>query len=364
MTTLLTRLFGAIQTTLFPAIEETIGSLTPREERFVRICEICNPDIHIVNQTALRGRPPAQRDAIARAFIAKSLYNFATTKILLEHLLADKNLRFLCGWSAKSDIPSESTFSRAFEEFSNSRIPEKIHETMIKTHYGEKLAGHISRDSTAIEAREKAAKKAAKPQKPLKKRGRPAKGTVPTPKEPSKLEIQLNRSFEENAADIVTLCDHGTKRDSKGNSYSWNGYKLHIDTIDGDIPVSALLSSASVHDSQLAIPLAQLSNQRVTNCYDLMDAAYDSQYIRAMSEKLNHVPIIDSNKRRGEKVEFTPAEKIRYNQRSSAERVNSNLKDNHGGATVRVKGAKKVMTHLMFGIIVIAAEALFRLVPQ
>ena len=32
---------------------------------------------------------------------------------------------------------------------------------MIKTHYGEKIAGHISRDATAIHAREKAT---AKPQ--------------------------------------------------------------------------------------------------------------------------------------------------------------------------------------------------------
>ena len=91
------------------------------------------------------------------------------------------------------------------------------------------------------------------------------------------------------------MCDWGTKRDGKGNSYSWVGYKLHLDTIDGDIPVSALLSSASMHDSQAAIPLSQLSVQRVTNLYDLMDAAYDSRCIRVMSTRLNHVPLIDSN---------------------------------------------------------------------
>ena len=50
-----------------------------------------------------------------------------------------------------------------------------------------------------------------------------------------------------------------------------------------------------------------------------------------------------------------------YKARSSAERVNSNLKDNHGGCTVRVRGASKVMTHLMFGVVVMSAEALIRL---
>ena len=158
------------------------------------------------------------------------------------------------------------------------------------------------------------------------------------------------------------MCDWGTKRDGKGNSYSWVGYKLHLDTIDGDIPVSALLSSASMHDSQAAIPLSQLSAQRVTNLYDLMDAAYDSRCVRVMSTRLNHVPLIDSNKRMGEKVEFAPCEKLRYNQRSSSERVNSNLKDNYGGAMVRVKGATKVMTHLMFGVVALTAEALYRLI--
>jgi hypothetical protein len=36
---------------------------------------------------------------------------------------------------------------------------------------------------------------------------------------------------------------------------------LHLDTVDGDFPVSAVLTSASVHDSQVAIPLAQLTAQ-------------------------------------------------------------------------------------------------------
>jgi hypothetical protein len=73
------------------------------------------------------------------------------------------------------------------------------------------------------------------------------------------------------------------------------------------------------------------------------------------------VPIIDHNKRNGEKQEFSPAEKIRYNERSTAERVNSDLKDNHGGSSVRVKGHEKVFAHLMFGVIAITAKQLFNM---
>ena len=57
-----------------------------------------------------------------------------------------------------------------------------------------------------------------------------------------------------------------------------------------------------------------------------------------------------------------PATKVRYAERSSVERVNSNLKDNYGGRNIRVKGAEKVAAHLMFGVIAMTAVQLFRLV--
>jgi hypothetical protein len=72
--------------------------------------------------------------------------------------------------------------------------------------------------------------------------------------------------------------------------------------------------------------------------------------------------LIDHNPRRGEKNHFAPHEAQRYKARSSAERVNAHLKDNHGGRQVWVRGSEKVMTHLMFGIIVITSEQLLRLI--
>ena len=40
-----------------------------------------------------------------------------------------------------------------------------------------------------------------------------------------------------------------------------------------------------------------MSAERVTNCYDLMDAAYDAEPIRERSRSLGHVPLIDINPR-------------------------------------------------------------------
>lgn len=45
-----------------------------------------------------------------------------------------------------------------------------------------------------------------------------------------------------------------------------------------------------------------------------------------------------------------------------SERVNSQLKDTFGGRFVRVRGPKKVMAHLMFGVLALTAQQLLRLI--
>ena len=43
---------------------------------------------------------------------------------------------------------------------------------------------------------------------------------------------------------------------------SWIGYKLQPDVADGGILVRCVLTAASVHDSQVAIPLATMTSER------------------------------------------------------------------------------------------------------
>jgi hypothetical protein len=45
---------------------------------------------------------------------------------LIERVEADKTLRRLCGWSRPAEVPSESTFSRAFAEFAESQLPSRV----------------------------------------------------------------------------------------------------------------------------------------------------------------------------------------------------------------------------------------------
>ena len=91
-----------------------------------------------------------------------------------------------------------------------------------------------------------------------------------------------------------------------------------------------LLTGAAVHDSRVALPLSSLSAQRVTACYELMDAAYCSATIRSWVQQQGRVPLVDHNPRGGTKIEFAPHEAVRYNTRTSAERTNARLKDQFG----------------------------------
>jgi transposase len=74
------------------------------------------------------GRPPSKRPNIFKAFIAKSVYNYPTTKVLIENLMSSPRLRRLCGWEHSGQIPSESTFSRVFKVFSKAELTQEIHE--------------------------------------------------------------------------------------------------------------------------------------------------------------------------------------------------------------------------------------------
>jgi Transposase DDE domain/Transposase domain (DUF772) len=356
----LTRIFHHLQRQLFPALAAELGSLSALDQRF---CEVLSlTDLGRFTRRydwCGNGAPPCPRTWLAHAFIAKHVYQFPTTSALLEALRSRPLLRQLCGWDSPGELPSEPTFSRAFAEFAADQLPQQIHEHMVKTHAGPKLVGHVSRDATAIDACEKPAPKPAPAPKAPAKRGRPIRGQERPPAPPKRLDLQPGRTLAENLADLPTRCDVGCKRNSKGHQETWIGYKLHLDTVDGDFPVSAVLTSASMHDSQVAIPLAQMTVQRVTSLYDLMDSAYDAPQIHAFCAHLGHVPIIDPNPRRGEKIPLAPAQKQRFKERSAAERVNSLLKERYGGRWVRVRGAAKVMCHLMFGLVALTATALF-----
>ena len=362
------KLWNTIQMTLFPSIEEVIGApLDEKARELVAACELANLGRFASQLPRARlGRKPLDRLAMLTAFLAKPIYRLADTKSLRSRLMADSALRRLCGWNDPGDVPSPATFSRFFARIAGAGLAERIHEAMIREHAAPRLIGHLSRDSVAVPAREKPLAKPApaEPAKPKFKRGRPRKGDPQRePQPPRRLELQPARALAENLADLPRACDVGSKRDSKGKHNFWIGYKLHMDTIDGDIPAGVILTSASTHDSQVAIPLAQMSAARLEAVlYELMDGAYDAAEIKTFSGSLGRVPIIDANPRRGEKLPMEAFRRARYANRTASERVNSQLMDNYGGRTIRVRGPVKVMAHLMLGVVALTAAQMIRFV--
>ena len=123
-----------------------------------------------------------------------------------------------------------------------------------------------------------------------------------------------------------------------------------------------------------AIPLATMTGGRVTYLHELMDSAHDAPEIHRHGEQSGHVPIIDVNPRRDRALkeirEMEPKARanvnipdpraIRYNNRSTVERVNARLKDEFGGRHVRVRGHAKVFAHIMFGVLALAIDQLQR----
>jgi hypothetical protein len=326
---------------------------------------------------------------MATAFLAKTILNLPTTRSLLSRLKADEALRQFCGWASVKAIPHESKFSRAFAQFADIEMPQRLHEAVVlKTQEG-RLIGHIARDSTAIPARERFAvtpehkkqrqekKREKQKQRELRQKALRNKTAIPRKKRVSKgsfdkkkaadrgsrIERQRKQKIEQMLSELPTQCDIGTKINSQGNKDSWRGYKAHIDVADGQIPISVVLTSASVHDSQAAIPLMTLSSQRVAYLYELSDSAYDAQQIDQQSRQLGHLPITALHGRRASKKatalfpagtmpQLTLAQEERFKGRTMIERINARLKDEFGGNTLRVRGVKKVMAHLMFALTV------------
>ena len=165
--------------------ELQLEELSNKEQKLIKILDFAaiEKNITVVSIT----NTPKHREEIARAFIAKSVYNMQTTRDLIDRLKNDRTLRVLCGWRYKNDIPSESKFSRVFKELSALKIAQKTHEQFVKEYLRDTLFFYNASDATKIPLREKPVKVEKEKFKP-KRRGRPKKGETREPKTPSILQ--------------------------------------------------------------------------------------------------------------------------------------------------------------------------------
>jgi hypothetical protein len=92
----LTTYWVHIQEELLPSLDATLdGPLSGHHAQFVSVLGLARIETFLPTWQGLPGRPPAERAALARAFVAKSVFNLPTTRLLIDLLSSGKNLRRL-----------------------------------------------------------------------------------------------------------------------------------------------------------------------------------------------------------------------------------------------------------------------------
>ncbi len=358
---------------LFPFVEDVIGPLSKRHQRLLAILDLIGIERFITENNG-RGRPSKNRAALARAFIAKVVFKLPYTDLTRDCILSDRQLRRICGWENIKQVPSEATFSRAFAEFSQCKLPERAHAALISEVYENELVGHVIIDSTPIEAREKV-ETVAKVKEAPRKRGRPKKSEK-TEKQMTRVERQAVGKLTpaEMLNELPVHCARAMKKKPGLSNYMWKGYKLHLSVDGHGIPLAACVTSAILNDHEAAIPMTLLTEERVNFCYLLGDSAYDVKAVVQKAEDLGHRMIVDpkpynpaqklekeAEQRRRKLLNWAPADRVRYRERKKGERPNALIKEYYGGNNVYYRGYTKVACHLMFGVLTLSARLIMSL---
>jgi len=340
--------------------------LTDEHRGFLAMLSILEEHIPAIRIHGSRfGRPRFDDLAIMRALLYKTIFHIDRNNTLRQNLLSDRSLRQICGFKT---VPSEATLSRRLRDYAQKHLPETALAHLVQQYHDGQLVRVIARDSTTIKAREKSStrKKDAAPSIPKRKRGRPRKGEVRAPKEDQRrVTRQVRQGPGKSLSELDKGCAWGCKLNSQGKPQYTKGYKLHLDVSDQGIPISACVTGANVHDSQVGIILEKMTERRVSHLYTMADSAYDFPEHIGYIEGKGRVPVIDPNNRRSKVLrELGPLEKHQFKARTVVERANAHLKDHLLPAALFVKGELKVGFVLHLGVLCLAAMKILQLMAE
>ena len=142
-----------VQQSLFPFLDECLAvPLTEPEKHLFNFLELLRVEKHVPVSASRQwlGRPIKEREASARAFVARAVLRYQHTCSLRHELLSTPNLRTICNFSKRQDVPSESTFSHTFAEDAKVGLGTLVHDALVKKYLNSELIGHVNRDSMAI----------------------------------------------------------------------------------------------------------------------------------------------------------------------------------------------------------------------
>ena len=198
---------------------------------------------------------------LARAFLAKAVCDLPTTRSLIDRLHCDRVLRQLCGWLHRGEVPSEATFSAGFRGVRRGRpdgARSRCHrQTGVRQSYRRSSVPGLDGGRGPRESGSEAGPegRGETPPGPSAQRRGSEKAAHPPA---ASAKDDAGRDDRGSALGLPTSA---SRRTAGAAAVSGKGYKLHADVADGGIPVSCLLTSASLHDSQAALPLAAMSGR-------------------------------------------------------------------------------------------------------
>jgi len=289
---------------------------------------------------SIKGRVGYDLLSILGIMLLKLHFRQPTMKETLLLLRENGNLKDILGIST---VPSQATACRLSRVVERVVDPAVLHERVIQAYkeaMDNRMVGHLSIDSTIIEAREKPfvkEKKASPAPVPPKKKGRKKKGS---PEEKAYLEQKARAERErldylaedplQSISRLEMRCSLTAKQNSKGKRQWFIGYKAHLATDDFGVSVAYAVTGACVHDCKVAVPLMKTAHQRTDFLYALMDKGYLNPDIDAYAAMIGRKAIIDQRAHRS--IAPLPMEKpeaARYKARTTVERTNSELKDGY-----------------------------------
>ncbi|MDD3058890.1 MAG: transposase [Sphaerochaeta sp.] len=287
---------------------------------------------------SIKGRVGYDLLSILGIMLLKLHFRQPTMKETLLLLRENGNLKDILGIST---VPSQATACRLSRVVERVVDPAVLHERVIQAYkeaMDNRMVGHLSIDSTIIEAREKPfvkEKEASPAPVPPKKKGRKKKGS---PEEKAYLEQKARAERErldylaedplQSISRLEMRCSLTAKQNSKGKRQWFIGYKAHLATDDFGVSVAYAVTGACVHDCKVAVPLMKTAHQRTDFLYALMDKGYLNPDIDAYAAMIGRKAIIDQRAHRS--IAPLPMEKpeaARYKARTTVERTNSELKD-------------------------------------
>ena len=159
----LPKLYFTMETYLFPLLEEELCELTAKMKEFLRIVEMIKPSRFITSTLRWSGlgRPMKDREKMLRAFFLKAVYDFPTTKGLIENLKTNPSLRRLCGWEYRGNIVEKFHPKRHFQERSEFLPGRKSAMQSMRQLFGKIIPTNWWDTQALIQPRSSVAKKLA-----------------------------------------------------------------------------------------------------------------------------------------------------------------------------------------------------------